>query len=119
MKAHVKLVYSSDVDVDTYVPQNPENDGQWVRFMVGQTDAPHFEAFDVLLCTTAWLADRVASEGPQIGRHHVIFNSLDLPAAIEFVRRAIEKLERDDWPTLSDRVGWIGMATEDAREYLD
>ena len=117
MKAQVVSVYSSDIDIDTYVSEDPLVDGQWIRFMVGSVGSIGSEAFDVIVCTPQWLAQIIAKEGPQIGRHHVIVESFDVPTAINFITQRIEELERDDWHSLGERIGWIGMWTEDPREY--
>lgn len=108
MRAAVRSVYSADVDVDAYVPDDPENDGVWIRLIVGPADGPGEESFDVLVCTPLWLRETVAKEGPQIGRHHLIVDPLDLGQAKEFLRRQIESVEAPDWPSLGEQLGRIG-----------
>lgn len=108
MRAAVRSVYSSDVDVDSYVPEDPERDGVWVRLIVGPADGPGEESFDVLICTPLWLREVVAKEGPQIGRHHLIVDSFDLGEASAFLRRQMESVEANDWPTLGAKLARIG-----------
>lgn len=108
MRAVVRAVYSVDVDVDTYVPDDPEKDGVWLRFIVGPADGPGEESFDILVCTPLWLREVVANEGPQIGRHHVIVDPFDLTQAKEFIRGKFESAEAPDWSILGDKLARIG-----------
>lgn len=108
MRASVRSAHSSDVEIETYVPADPADDGVWVRLIVGPADGPGEESFDVLVCTPLWLRKVVASEGPQIGRHHVIVDPFDLGVAVEFLRREIESLEADDWEALGEKVARFG-----------
>ena len=108
MKAVVRSVSSADIDVDGYVPENPELDGVWIRLLIGPADGPGEESFDVLVCTPLWLRDVVAKEGPQIGSHHLIVDPLDLKVAKDFLLRQVEAVEADDWPTLGEKLGRLG-----------
>ncbi len=108
MKAVIRSVYSSDVDVDSYAAEDPENDGVWVRFIVGPDEGPGEESFDVLVCTPLWLRDVVATEGPQIGRHHLIVEPFDLGKAVDFMRHRIESVAADDWSALGKKLARLG-----------
>lgn len=108
MRPHVREVYSSDIDVDLYTPTDPHHDGQWIRFIIGPDDAPGEESFDVLICTPAWLSEVISTDGPQIGRHHLIVDPMDLNEAITFLRRRIESLTAEDWGGLAGRLSRIG-----------
>lgn len=108
MRAHVREVYSPDIDVERYTPLNPHDDGQWVRFIIGPDNAPGEESFDVLVCTPAWLSDVISTDGPQIGRHHLIVDPMDLNEAITFLRRRFESLTAADWDGLAEKLSRIG-----------
>lgn len=101
-------MFSADVDVDTYVPEDPANDGIWVRLIVGPADGPGEESFDVLVCTPLWLSDAIALGGPQIGRHHLIVEPFDLALAGRFLRSRFTAAEAPDWPTLGEKLGRLG-----------
>ena len=108
MRAAVRLVYSTDVDVATYVPEDPESDGIWVRLLVGPSDGPGEESFDVLVCTPLWLRGVVATSGPQVGRHHLVIDPFDINVALQFLTREMESVEAPDWSTLSLKLARIG-----------
>jgi hypothetical protein len=108
MRAVLRSVYSTDVDVDAYVSDDPGNAGVWIRLLVGPGDGPGEESFDVLVCTPLWLRDVIAKEGPQIGRHRLVVDPFDLPRAKEFLRQHVESIEAPDWPTLGEKLARLG-----------
>lgn len=108
MRALVRGVYATDVDIQAYRPANPADDGVWLRLLVGPADGPGEESLDILVCTPLWLRAVVVRAGPQLGLHHLIVEPLDLGVAIEFLRHRIESLVADDWPALSDQLTRIG-----------
>ncbi|MCE4026913.1 immunity 8 family protein [Microbacterium sp. Au-Mic1] len=108
MKAIVHSIGSADVDVASYVSQNPECDGIWLRLVVGPEGGSGEESFDVLVCTPLWLRRVVEKEGPQVGRHRLIVDPLDLAVASQFLKSHFEAIEDDDWSALCERFGRIG-----------
>jgi len=108
LKAAVRTAYSSDVDVDTYLPEQPKDDGVWIRLMVGPADGPGEESFDVLVCTPLWLRRRIGAEGPQVGRHRLIVDPLDLEQAVGFLRSQIEAIEAPTWTALAEQIARLG-----------
>lgn len=86
--------------------------------LVGPLDGPGEESFDVLVCTPAWLARTVAEHGPQVGRHRLVVEKLDLPVAETFLLRQIERLEATSWDELAATVARLGYwEFEDYRPY--
>ena len=108
MRATVRLIYSADIDVETYVPADPTNDGVWIRLLIGPADGPGEESFDVLVCTPLWLRDVVGREGPQVGRHRLVVDPLDLAQATDFLRSQVESVEAPDWRTLAEKLARLG-----------
>lgn len=102
----------------SYVSPDLLDDSFWLRMLVGLSDGPGEESFDVLVCTPAWLARTVAADGPQVGRHRLIVEMLDLGRAEIFLRRQIERLEAPTWGELADKIGRLGYwEFEDYRPY--
>lgn len=66
------------------------------------------ESFDVLVCTPTWLARVVATEGPQVGRHRLIVEKLNLHEAKLFLLRQVERLEAPTWPELAAKLSRLG-----------
>ncbi|GEB64599.1 hypothetical protein SAT01_20470 [Sinomonas atrocyanea] len=108
MRAVLRSAHSSDVDLDTYEPEDPTDDGVWVSLMVGPADGPGEESFDVLVCTPLWLRRVVTEQGPRVGRHHLIVEPLDLGVAVDFLRNQINSVEGPDWPTVGEKIARLG-----------
>lgn len=110
MRAALRETYSLDVgvEIETYVPADPANAGVRVRLMVGPADGPGEESFDVFVCTPAWLQETVREHGPQIGRHLLVVETLDLEAAVAYLRQHVESLEAPDWHGLARQLARVG-----------
>ncbi|TDC46056.1 hypothetical protein E1212_27710 [Jiangella ureilytica] len=68
MRAALRFASSADIDVVTYVPADPADDGVRVRLIVGPQGGAGEESFDVLVCTPLRLGRVVREQGPQLGR---------------------------------------------------
>ncbi|MGW7680173.1 immunity 8 family protein [Kribbella sp. NPDC054772] len=101
-------MYSSEVDVETYVSADARDDAVWVRLLVGPAGGAGEESFDVLVCTPVWLQRLVQEEGPQLGRHHLIVDELDVPRVLTFLRRRFEEVEAPTWSALAGKLARIG-----------
>ncbi|GEL96380.1 Imm8 family immunity protein [Cellulomonas composti] len=113
MRATLHEIISTDVDVETFRPDDPADAGVWVRLLVGpaqqQDDEPlSGESFDVLVCTPLWLRREVVENGPQIGRHHLVVEPFDLPRATAYLRELVESLDEADWDALAEKLARIG-----------
>ena len=52
MRAVIRQFHSPDaLDLDHYVPNDPKDDAILLQVMVGPSDGPGGESFDVLVCT--------------------------------------------------------------------
>jgi hypothetical protein len=96
------------VDVRSYVPKDPADDGVWMRLMVGPEDGPGEESFDLLVCTPVWLQRLAAEQGPQIGRHRLIVAEFDLAVAELFLTKQIERIDEPTWGELAAKVARLG-----------
>jgi hypothetical protein len=93
---------------DGYVSPDPENDAFTLRMLVGSADTPGMESFDVLVCTPGWLAKEVREHGPQVGRHMLILETLDLAQAQTFLRRRVEQLMAPAWSEIAEKIARLG-----------
>ncbi|MGH3690829.1 MAG: Imm8 family immunity protein, partial [Microbacterium sp.] len=100
MKAIIKSRYSSDLDVETYRPVDPFDDGQWIRLLVGPEGGLGEESFDVLVCTTHWLAREIGRDGMQLVRHTPVMEKFDLSRAIERLHHGVGLASGATWQEL-------------------
>ncbi|UJP40598.1 immunity 8 family protein [Cellulomonas palmilytica] len=110
MRAALRETYTLDdgAEIGAYSADDPSSGGAWVRLVVGPADGPGEESFDVFVCTPAWLQESVSDSGPQIGRHLLVVETLDLTAAVAFLRQHVESLEAADWRGLAEQLARIG-----------
>jgi hypothetical protein len=109
MRAAIRYLHSPDVDdLESFQPADPETFRLLVQVMVGPTNGPGEESLDVVVCTPAWLAERVRSSGPVIGRHHLIVNTYDFTAIKAALTYAVESEEAPTWYELGERLARIG-----------
>jgi hypothetical protein len=62
-----------------------------------------------MVCTPAWLQDRIQRDGPQIGRHYLIVYPMDLKLAVRFLKRRFEECHADTWVGLGEKLGRLGQ----------
>jgi hypothetical protein len=118
VRAAVRSVSSPDVDVRTYRSRTPEDDGLLLSVYVGPDSGPGEESFDLIVCTPLWLKRKIASNGPVIGRHHLIIDPLDLQVARRFLIEQVGQLEAPTWQGLAEKIARIGKwEFEDYRPY--
>lgn len=108
MKAIIKDIYSTDLDVETYLPADPFDDGQWLRLIVGPEDGAGEESFDVLVCTTRWLARQIERDGLHLIRHALVMEKFDLGRAIERLHHEVGLASGSTWQQLLFSLVQIG-----------
>ena len=104
MKPVIKYFYSSDVDVDTYVSEDPLKDGVFLRMIIGDDQGKGEESFDVMVCTPSWLADEQVLDKPIFGRGYLFMARLDLQEAMLFLREQISSVEGDSWEAVANQI---------------
>lgn len=118
IKACLRRVHSPDVpDLNAYVPHDQDRFGILVQAMIGPEDGEGEESFDFLVCTPAWLADRIAMSGPVFGRHHLFLSHYHSDLLHELLRGLCERASGPDWESVAAFLGRYGKwEFEDYRE---
>jgi hypothetical protein len=108
VRAGIRRFTSLEGDIEVYVSPDPHDDACWLRMIIGPLGERGEESFDLLVCTPAWLARILPEQGPQIGRHRLIVESLDMAKAQAFLRDRIQRLEAPTWPELAEKISRLG-----------
>lgn len=108
MRAVVRYLHSPDADLETYVPEAPEDVGLLIQVIAGPADGPGEESFDVVLRTSRRLAREATEVGPLIGRHYLVVDRYDFAEIRRFLVDAVESAEAPTWSELGERIGRIG-----------
>jgi hypothetical protein len=108
MKASVRRFHSPDVDLPEYVPVDPTNVGVLVQALVGPDGGPGEETFDIMVCTPAWLAERLNGGRTLVGRHHFFVDRFDTQRVLDGLTQVIEAESAETWDELAGRLARIG-----------
>lgn len=100
MKAIIRSIYSTDLDIEDYRPADPFDDGQWIRLLIGPEGSDGEESFDVLVCTPRWLVREISRDKVQLVRHTLLMEKFDLARAVERLRHEVETASAESWQKL-------------------
>ncbi len=104
MRAILKRLYSPDVDIDKYAPENERFFGFLMQAMIGPDDSGGEESFDFLVCTPEWLEARHASEPCVFGRGVILVFSYDLSFIRKMVERLCSSASSDNWNGIAAKI---------------
>ncbi len=109
MRAEIRSLGSLWVDdLTAWVPDRED----WalpVRIVAGPDDGPGEESFDVMVCSVAWIADRVDRLGIIDGRHHVLVDSFNWASLSRYLSRRVSECQGDTWSEVAERLGRLGF----------
>jgi hypothetical protein len=109
VKAEVRFFHSPNIDsLSLYVPPDPDNFAFLLQVMVGPSDRPGEELFDVEVCSPQWLSDRLQQEQLMIGRHHVFVAGHDWDRISALITRWVARCEGNSWSEVVQEVGRLG-----------
>lgn len=104
MRAILKRLYSPDVDIEKFIPENERFFGFLMQAMIGPQDSGGEESFDFLVCTPGWLEARSASEPCVFGRGLILVFRYDL----NFIKKMVEQLclstSADSWNRIANQI---------------
>jgi len=73
--------------------------------MVGPSDGPGEESFDVEVCTPEALAERLRNDsGPLLGRHFLVVAGYDWDRFSSFIRGLVARFEEETWEQVAQRL---------------
>ena len=105
MKPALRRLHSPDADdLREFVPSSPAF-SLLVQLLVGPSDGPGEESFDVVVCSPEWLAERGK---PTIGRHHIIVTRYHYDELLGVVLDYLDRCDGKDWGEVAAKVGRLG-----------
>lgn len=115
------VLRSLDFEPDpSRLPDDPAAFSLLARMIVGSTDAPGEESFDVTVCSPEWLAKRCTQAGGIYdARHHLVvtFQDFDQRAVRAWLSARVEEVEAPTWAEVGIRLGRLGYSEfEDYRD---
>lgn len=92
----------------------PDDAGEFAllaRMIVGPSDAPEEESFDLTVCTPEWLAKACSNAGGiYSARHHLVvtYEEFDQRALQAWLSARVQEVEAETWPEVGERLGRLG-----------
>ena len=117
VRATLRHMTSPDVyDLTTWHP--PDSDfAILLQLLVGPSDGPGEESFDLTVCTPGWLMTRVQEEGIVDARHTLVVDAFDYGALFRFLNRRVSDCEGETWEAIAQKLSRLGhWEFEDYRE---
>jgi hypothetical protein len=105
------VVRSLHLDPDPrHLPADPAEFSLLARLIVGPSDGPGEESFDVEVCSPERLARRCATEGFIDGRHTIIttVDAFSEQGLRSFLTRHVENASGDTWHEVANKVARLG-----------
>jgi hypothetical protein len=109
MRAELKRLHSPDAkDLRAFTPVKDAPISLLVQAMVGPEGEDGEESFDFVLCSPAWLRQKVEATGPLVGRHHLVMSAYDYNELERFVRRFCDGCTGATWNEVAAKLGRLG-----------
>lgn len=93
------------------LPADPGSFSFRARMIVGPSDGPGEESFDVTLCTPEWLADACRKSGGIYDpRHHLVvsFGDFNTRALRQWLADRVRAIEAETWTEIGEQLGRLG-----------
>jgi len=92
------------------LPADPADFLLLARLLVGPSNGPGEESFDVEVCSPEWLAQHCVTEGFVDGRHRVIItvDAFSEAGLRSFLTRRVESSSGTTWLEVAEKVARIG-----------
>lgn len=110
MKAILREIYSLELEdqFEHYWPDDVAHFGTWIRLMIGPENEQGTESFDILVCTTTWLAEQCAAKKCVWGQHMLIVFEYDLQCIQAEIRRYVSSCTGKDWMSIVQKLRYMG-----------
>jgi hypothetical protein len=109
MRAKLKELYSTDIDLKSYQPESEHSFGIWVGAMIGPEDSPGSESFDIFVCTPEWLKLTIDKESIIWGFHKLIVPEWNTEQIRSFISRYIERTMGNSWEEIARKLRLVGI----------
>ena len=93
------------------LPADPSDFHLLARMIVGPSDAPGEESFDVVVCSPEWMAQACRQFGGIYdARHHIVVDAeaFDQRVLRTWLEARVQKVQADTWSEIGERIGRLG-----------
>lgn len=109
MQAVLKDLHSTDIDIETYLPEEEDNFGFLLRAMVGPLGEEGKESFDITVCTPKWLMEKYGTSEVLLGLHKLIVFKYDYLGLKKFIEKYLTRCSGNTWGEIAQKVSLLGQ----------
>ncbi|MFJ7247966.1 Imm8 family immunity protein [Kitasatospora sp. NPDC098652] len=109
MRASIRGYGSPDVDLDDFVPDDPECFSFLLELIVGPEGDIGGESLGFTVCTPGHLSRLVDKIGTVPGHGLIITKSCNIDEIIAYIERMVLRQTGDDWRAVAKNLGRIGI----------
>ena len=106
-----RLKHLLDDDLDRLSTDEPSEFVYLAQMLVGPSDGPGEESFDVVVCTPEWLAAQARQNGGLFNpRHHLVvnFETFDKRVVHDWLSKRVEEVSGETWQEIAERLARVG-----------
>lgn len=103
VQAVLKRLYSTDLDAETYLPDEVDNFGFVLRAMIGPMGEEGEDSFDITVCTPRWLIERYGTSEVLLGLHKLIVFRYDYVRLKQFIEKYLMRCSGDNWEKIAQK----------------
>lgn len=106
MKAIVKSMWvnSATINLNSYLPDDPENFGLWIEFSAGPTDSDGADDYRILVCTPDWIKREYGTKKAIHGRHMLIVFKYDISEIKFAIHQCVEGCNGSDFGEIAPKI---------------
>ena len=108
MRAELKCLHCPNIDdLENWSPGD-EPFGIFVQAMIGPSDGPGEESFNLTVCTPEWFAAHKMGNGIVMGSRTLFVSRYDYRMIKAYLERAAQRAEGNSWREIAEGLSWLG-----------
>ena len=108
MRAKLKDFMTSDIDPETFWPDEEDDFGFYVQATIGPENEEGGDVFGFQVCTPKWLANEYGKESVILARHIIIVFEYDFYAVRKKISDLCNKTLGNDWAEIAPKLARYG-----------
>jgi Immunity protein 8 len=111
MKPVIRRLHSPDIhDLENWTPEpgSEHKFGFLLQVLVGPSDGPGEESFDVVVCTPDWLHAKYPQDAVLSGRDHLIVFEYDFARLRDYIASFAESCGGSSWEDIALKLSRLG-----------
>jgi len=108
MRAKLKSIIVSDIDPESFWPEEEDNFGFYLQAIIGPDNEEGGDTFGFQICSPKWLMEEYKKSDLIFGRHIIIALQYDFLAIEKKISDLCQKSTGDSWPEIAKKLSRFG-----------